>query len=91
MQIRENAVRENKNIEVEHVSRDINPADIFSQEDKNVSHYTDLQDNMTPLPFPSINTNVPSQSPIVNTTSVTHGNENSLQSPHSAPQQIFIQ
>lgn len=51
MQIRENAVRENDNISVEHVEGNINPADIFSKEDKNQTHYTHIRDNLTPLPF----------------------------------------
>ena len=55
MQVRENAVRENKHIEVEHVSGDVNPADIFSKEDKNNSHYINIRNNINPLPFATAN------------------------------------
>ena len=42
IQIRENAVREqvqNKFIEVKHIGGDHNPSDIFTKEDKDISHY----------------------------------------------------
>jgi len=43
LQIRENSVRENKNIEVLHIPGKINPADMFSKEDKDAAHFKELR------------------------------------------------
>ena len=47
IQIKENAVREsvqNKEIQVLHIGGKINPADIFTKEDKDASHFVMLRD-----------------------------------------------
>ena len=49
IQIRENSVRENPHINIEHVSGKINPADMFSKEDKDTKHFQQLR-NMTVKP-----------------------------------------
>ena len=51
IQIRENAVRENPNIRVAHVEEKINPADMFSKEDKSAEHYQSLRDTTVQRPF----------------------------------------
>jgi len=56
IQLRENSVRENKNIEVEHIAGKINPADMFSKEDKDASHFKQLRDQTVSIPFTSQNT-----------------------------------
>ena len=53
IQIRENSVRENPNIKVDHVSGKINPADIFNKEDKDVKHYQFVRDKTVTKPFQS--------------------------------------
>ena len=52
--VRENSVRENPNIKVEHISSGkINPADMFSKEDKDVTHYQYLCNKTVKKPFQS--------------------------------------
>jgi len=51
MQVRENAIRENRTIEVKHIPGKINPADIFSKEDKDPNHFTSLRNSLAPLPY----------------------------------------
>ena len=52
LQIRENAIRENQNIiEILHISGSDNPADIFSKEDKDANHYTQIRDSIVQTPF----------------------------------------
>jgi len=51
LQIRENSVRENKNIEVQHIPGKINPADMFSKEDKDAAHFKQLRDATVSTPF----------------------------------------
>ena len=54
LQIRENAVRENAHIiEVQHIGGKINPADIFTKEDKDQSHFIKLRDTVVEDPSPS--------------------------------------
>ena len=62
IQIRENAVREsclNGFIEVKHISGKVNLSDMFTKEDKDVSHFITIRDhilvdqiNILPLPIP---------------------------------------
>lgn len=52
LQIRENAIRENKDkIDIQHISGNINPADIFSKEDKDPAHFIKLRDSIIHSPF----------------------------------------
>jgi len=51
IQLRENSVRENKHIEVQHISGKINPADMFSKEDKDANHFKQLRDQTVSQPF----------------------------------------
>ena len=51
IQIRENAVRENPHIEVNHIEGKTNPADMFSKEDKDVPHFQFLRDKTVQKPF----------------------------------------
>ena len=49
IQIRENSVREsiaNNLVTISHVSGDINPADIFTKEDKDLSHFIKIRDTL---------------------------------------------
>ena len=53
LQIRENAVRENAHIiEVQHIGGKINPADIFTKEDKDQSHFMKIRDTVVEDPSP---------------------------------------
>jgi len=53
LQIRENAIIENKDkIDIQHNSSQINPVDIFSKEDKDPSHFIKLRDSMIHSPLP---------------------------------------
>lgn len=52
MQIRENGVRENKNIlDIQHVEGRRNPADIFSKEDKDQNHFITLRNSILHKPI----------------------------------------
>ena len=51
IQIRENAVRENENIEVHHIDGKTNPSDMFSKEDKDVPHFQFVRDKSGQKPF----------------------------------------
>ena len=53
LQIRENAIRENKkSIEILHICGKVNPADMFSKEDKDPEHFIRLRDTITKNQFP---------------------------------------
>jgi len=52
IQLRENSVRENKNISVEHIAGKSNPADMFSKEDKDPAHFKRLRNMTVQQPFP---------------------------------------
>ena len=55
LQIRENAVRECKNIiEILHIEGKKNPADVFSKEDKDPQHFTTIRDIIIQDPLPPI-------------------------------------
>jgi len=52
LQIRENAIRESsKIIEIEHVAGKINPADMFTKEDKDATHFIQLRDTIVTDPL----------------------------------------
>jgi len=52
LQIRENAIRENKDwLDILHVEGKKNPADIFSKEEKSPQHYTTIRDTIIQDPF----------------------------------------
>jgi len=54
LQIRENAIRESQNIiKIQHIAGKINPADMFSKEDKDVEHFIKLQDTIVTPKFQS--------------------------------------
>ena len=57
LQIRENSVRENKNIEVLHIPGKINPADMFTKEDKDAAHFKQLRDATVSTSFANPNSN----------------------------------
>ena len=60
LQIRENAIRESANIiKIEHIAGKINPADMFSKEDKDAEHFHRLRDTIVTPPFQRIH--IPSQ------------------------------
>ena len=53
LQIRENAIRENKDIiEIQHIAGKINPADMFTKEDKDHEHFISLRDKSVVDPSP---------------------------------------
>ena len=51
LQIRENAIRETKFIKIEHICGKINPADMFTKEDKDPAHFQNLRDAIVTKPF----------------------------------------
>ena len=51
LQIRENAIRETKFIQIEHICGNINPADMFTKEDKDPDHFRRLRDTIVTEPF----------------------------------------
>jgi len=51
-QIRENAIRETKFIKIEHICGNINPADLFTKEDKDAEHFQRLRDTIVTKPEP---------------------------------------
>ena len=52
LQIRENAVRENKDwLDIKHVQGKINPSDIFSKEDKDPAHFIKMRNTIVHSPF----------------------------------------
>jgi len=52
LQIRENAIRENQHIiEIQHIAGKINPADMFSKEDKDAEHFITLRDTIVTPEF----------------------------------------
>ena len=52
LQIRENAIRESKKwLDVKHVQGKINPADIFSKEDKDPAHFIQMRNTIVHSPF----------------------------------------
>jgi len=54
-QIRENAICESRNIiQIEHISGNINPADMFSKEDKDAKHLHRLRDTIVTPSFQAI-------------------------------------
>ena len=57
VQIRENATREavqNKQVNIQHISGKLNPADIFTNEQKDASHFLQLRDIILAKPFPNL-------------------------------------
>ena len=50
LQIRENAIRETKFITIEHICGKINPADLFTKEDKDAEHFQRLRDTIVVEP-----------------------------------------
>jgi len=46
LQIRENAIRETKFITIEHICGKINPADLFTKEDKDAEHFQRIRDTI---------------------------------------------
>ena len=53
LQIRENAIRENSKIlTIEHIAGKVNPADIFTKEDKDSAHFIDIRDTIVTDPLP---------------------------------------
>jgi len=50
LQIRENAIRETKFITIEHICGKINPADLFTKEDKDAEHFQRLRDTIVVQP-----------------------------------------
>ena len=63
IQIRENVTREavqNKQVEIHHIEGKSNPADIFTKEQKDTSHFLTLRDIILSKPFPELpRTNIP--------------------------------
>jgi len=51
LQIRENAIRETNFIKIEHICGKINPADMFTKEDKDPQHFQNLRDTIVTPPF----------------------------------------
>ena len=54
-QIRENATREsvhNKQVSIKHIDGKLNPADIFTKEQKDTLHFIKLRDIIMSKPFP---------------------------------------
>jgi len=52
LQIRENAVSENKHwLDIKHVQGKINPSDIFSKEDKDPAHFIKMRNTIVHSPF----------------------------------------
>jgi len=52
LRIRENAIRDSsKIIEIEHVAGKINPADMFTKEDKDEAHFIQLRDTIVTDPL----------------------------------------
>ena len=64
LQIRENAIRESKFIKIEHICGKINPADMFTKEDKDPDHFRRLRDTIVTEPFNPYSTPIPAPIPI---------------------------
>jgi len=77
-QIQENANRESKDkVDIQHISGNIIPADIFSKEDKDPSHFIKLRDSIIHLPFKNL-TNITAKFTIMSRMTYPPGKELSI-------------
>jgi len=72
LQIRENTIRKSQNIiEIQHIARKINPADMFSKEDKDTEHFIRLRDTIV---TPEFQSNQSPHSPTAKSATLTASN-----------------